>query len=235
MKKITWRRMKRLALSALACLLILGGLQVAFHVLERPPQVAHAAGAFINDDILMIHGFNKDSQISCSGTFGLAKAGFQLKINASAGSGTVRTIGYYSNATGCDASIASPDTRCALYFAPSGSDEATNREDLKHVACKLAWYIWDNYTLYGRNVNVVAHSAGGVVIRWAIYGTARQLTNPGSSSVAFPPTLIIHNVVTGSSPHAGVSLANAKVIGCDGCVQGDEIVTGSAVMNDLNG
>src|SRR5262245_32876665 len=204
--KMTHRTMKRIVLCGLVCLVILSGVQMTFSLLGKPPKVAHAAGAFVNDDILLIHGFNKDSKIYCPFVF--PKSAFQNEINARGGSGTVKTIAYYEipdgnhTTTACDFDITSYDGRCSFYSAPAYGDEGTNQESFRHVACNLAWYIWDTYTQYGRNVNVVAHSAGGVVIQWALYGVYNQLTD-SSGVVAFPPALIVHNVVTGSSPHGG--------------------------------
>lgn len=70
--------------------------------------------------------------------------------------------------------------------------------DIRHFAYHVAWSIYNKYSSAGESVDVVAHSMGGLVIRYAI-----QQVKAGHAD--FPPSLLIEDVVTVSSPHGGIS------------------------------
>jgi len=122
-------------------------------------------------------------------------------------SGAFKTIGYYRGDTGtCDVQFYSGATgnqhvaKCDTYFFDT-SAEGTNNQDLRNLACQLAWYIYNNYTLRHKNVLVVAHSMGGLIIRYAlhwVYGGSY------GHSPAFPPELYVPTVVTFATPNGGI-------------------------------
>ena len=84
--------------------------------------------------------------------------------------------------------------------------------DIRHLAYHLAWMIYDRYGQYGTPVNIVAHSMGGLIVRYAIARV--QAHDP-----AFPPltqwvwvslyeqqqvnTFMVLNVVDFATPHDG--------------------------------
>ena len=78
------------------------------------------------------------------------------------------------------------------------SDYGTTNDHIARLGCLLAWLIFDHYTLQGQPVNVLAHSMGGLIIRYAIGATNAGVAN-------FPPQrLLVANVVTVATPHQGL-------------------------------
>ncbi len=78
--------------------------------------------------------------------------------------------------------------------APEGQRHSRNT-DPRHLAFHLAWFLWDTYSKYGIPVDVIAHSLGGLLVRYAIYQSGRDLL--------YPSYLLVEDVVTFGSPHAG--------------------------------
>lgn len=116
----------------------------------------------------------------------------------------VLTIGYYSDDV-CDINISTytqkPYISCiALKHSGGTKDPANvnNEAPIKFLACEFAWYIHNTYTLNNQYVNIVAHSMGGLITRYAIYGTHAQLTY-------FPTSIYVHNVVDLETPNGGAA------------------------------
>ncbi len=133
------------------------------------------------------------------------------------------SIKYYINDTNCDASLLKERNSCTRYY-DSGSDDGTWNEDIRHVACELAWYIWNQYSRHGQRVDIAAHSMGGLITRWALYATAFDNH--------FPPYLLVNRVVTMGTPHGGAPAMFASYY-CYGCLQATEMVNTSAFMQEL--
>lgn len=139
----------------------------------------------------------------------------------------VYSVGYYKNDYDCGPNPSTSTTPTTdptgnLYYFEqtyqfctsyndSGSDDGTWNEDGRHVACELAWYIWEYYTSSGNSVNIVAHSLGGVLLKEALY----QIYVKHNS--VFPPYLYVHQVVTFESPLDGIQQFADEA--CGGCVQ----------------
>ncbi len=119
--------------------------------------------------------------------------------------GTVTTVGYYGADRSCDVQIstrfASPYTNnCNNY--PTGTynnspSVGTNDEPIEHVACELAWYVYNRWGSAGC-VEFVAHSMGGLVVRHMIEKTIQHNSH-------FPSGLPICDVITWSTPHGGIT------------------------------
>lgn len=73
---------------------------------------------------------------------------------------------------------------------------ADNNTPIETIAHDLAWYLYSQYSTHGQAVEIIAHSMGGLIARAALESFA--LHTPG-----YPPTLLIQDVVTVSSPFAG--------------------------------
>ncbi len=171
-----------------------------------------------NYPVLFIHGISNSSSADCS-EWNPAKS----YLPGQGWSGHLASIKYYTNDTHCDVSITGEASHCTGYH-DSGSSDGTNNEDVRHVACEFSWYIWDNYTQYGQNVQVVAHSMGGLITRWALYATPFE--------PALPPYLLIQDVVTMGTPHYGAPPAYAFFY-CGSCLQGSQIETAMPFMQEL--
>jgi hypothetical protein len=118
--------------------------------------------------------------------------------------------------------------------AAEGATSHNRNTDIRHLAYHLAWYLWDRFASRGVNVQVVGYSMGGLVARWALYATQDHSagTDPASGRYVFPPSLLVHNVVTLGTPHNGSFLAFLR--GLAPSVQADELTPGSAFLGQLN-
>lgn len=158
-----------------------------------------------------------------------------------------RTIQYYSGDTHCGQSTGSPgtDPNNPTHFNPDNGNEdlnnsrytascggssptdGTTEEPLDHLSCLFAWYLYWNFGLQGRNVVIVAHSMGGLIVRGALYQVANNV-----GTWARPPSLgNISDVITLQTPHGGVSLAG---LACGGCRQLQDLTPGSAFLTSMD-
>lgn len=217
----SWRRW--LVRSAVAMLLV-AGITAALGT----RTVARASGSYVsstNWPVLFVHGFSSSSSVDCGSTWNTAISYLQ-GYHAYGGTtlhwtGTMVKLGFYSSDTNCSASLSSQYSHCSGYYA---SGLGTNNESIRHIACDFAWYVYEHYSILGHNVQAVAHSMGGLIVRWAIHGVQAHLAS-------FPPSLLVQDVVTLSTPHGGVP-AGSNIFTCFGCTEGDEMVSGSSFMND---
>ena len=210
---------KRVAVLVLVLATVLGSLYL------MPPQRA-LAGSF-NAPVVLIHGFNTQSSVSCnnSSMFGTIETYFHNQ-----GYANTRSLGFYNSDYNCDATARNESSHCTGWY-DSGSNDGTVNEDIRHVSCLIAWYIWDHYTQYGTTVAVVAHSMGGVLIR--------QAMNDTPYVGAFPPYLKISDVATAGTPHQGLTSGAAftwtHFQGCPGnCTQVAQMEAANPLMSNMN-
>ena len=103
------------------------------------------------------------------------------------------------------------------WFGHSGTTHSNNTS-IRHLAWHLANYIATNFTAKGVVVDVVAHSMGGLMIRYAL---AKQ-------GVDDFPRLKVEDVITLGSPHNGASFAALM-----GTTQGAEMEPSSTLIQWL--
>jgi hypothetical protein len=187
--------------------------------------------------LLLVHGFN-DSCAAAWDTLGY-KQDKQTQLpqpNSTAhtylaGQFTnIKEVGYYTPDAGCDENLNNDSnlTQCNL-FGGSASDYGTKSDRLDRLSCLLAWYVYDYYTQYGAPVNILAHSMGGLLTRYALGATASQWAH-------FPPVLWVNNVVTVATPHGGVwgVYHNAAAASGLGSVELDMMDPGNAGYSFMN-
>lgn len=112
----------------------------------------------------------------------------------------------------------------------------TNNDPIEHIACVLAWYIYDNYTVNGQNVDIVDHSMGGLIARWAISLSRNPVTDARSAvpTSGFPRNkLLVRDVVAFDSPFGGDGLADLAHALTAGGVQVAEMNDGSPFVRAL--
>ncbi len=142
---------------------------------------AFAAQTVSTRPVVFVHGFNPFAlPENCGEWSAMADA-----LTAQGFTGPKVKIGYYYNDTNCDVSITNK----------SGTI-MTSIEDLSH---DLAWYLYNTFSSQGIAIDVVAHSMGGLMTRYALYRVAVGDTD-------YPPFLKISHVTTLATPHQGYSL-----------------------------
>lgn len=68
--------------------------------------------------------------------------------------------------------------------------------DIRHLAFHLAWAIYEHWSKNGVAIDVVSHSMGGLLIRYAVAMTA-------TNHADWPTSLLVEDVVTMNTPHKG--------------------------------
>lgn len=147
---------------------------------------ANAIGESKTRPILLVHGLNpvlQDKTMDCETRFGPLKKA----LRANGFTGEIKTVTYYKQSTNCDVNLAN------LY------PEIQPSSTWKEVGAKFSHYVFYNYTRFGKKVDMVGHSMGGLVIRSAVQGGREG--QPGFWSIA--PS----NIVTVATPHLGSSVA----------------------------
>jgi triacylglycerol esterase/lipase EstA (alpha/beta hydrolase family) len=123
------------------------------------------------------------------------------------------TVGYYS----CDVDMS--DNVAAYGGRQAVLDRDTDLRDLAH---RLAWMIWSRYSSKGVGVDIVAHSMGGLIVRWMLYRAQAHERD-------YPPALLVRSVVTIATPHAGAPFA--AFCATEQC---QEMAPGSAFLAELS-
>ncbi len=195
---------------ALAALLALAGM------------TAPAAGARTDNrskPVYFVHGFANGSDSNCD-----MWNTMRSKFVEYGHDGPFEKIAYYHNDSNCTDWVNHHGSHSTHYG--NGHTEGSHTEDtrIEHLAYHLAWHIYDHHTRDGRYVDVVAHSMGGLIIRYAIAQTQRD--HP-----SFPPSLRVEDVVTLGTPHGGARFASACAINCNTQVQ--QMKMGSDFLNWL--
>lgn len=159
------------------------GLVLSIPATAQAADDLGAAPAAEQPTMLLVHGFNTDPPTSCnSSTWKTALEYYQGAGGRDRGS--LRTIGYYAgDSAHCDDVI--------------GDGKATKNRPIQDIAKDFANHIHANYTAKGKQVDVVAHSMGGLITRVAILGTREGWSG-------FPPEVDVRNVVTLGTPHQGL-------------------------------
>lgn len=113
--------------------------------------------------------------------------------------GPFTTVGYYDNQVQCDVSVI-PHGSTTKHYPPSGGVHDRYVE-IDHLGYEFAWMVYDKYSKFGQTVDVVAHSMGGLVARYALAQVSRKHAD-------FPPYLYVEDVLTMGTPHGGSGLAS---------------------------
>ncbi|MBE3558915.1 MAG: hypothetical protein IMW89_06780 [Ktedonobacteraceae bacterium] len=198
------------------------------------------------DTIILVHGFNAAPSGSSVGfncadhyNYGWGTVIDYLKQpHTIAGqrktwgrTGDIQTVKFYSGDVNCNADLhdSKYTSHCRNYVP---GNEGNNNESIYHLSCLFAWYIYLNYSIHdGWNVEVVAHSMGGLIVRNAIYQVTQR-----KATWTMPPRLGITDVVTFGTPHGGIDLgqqiADFFAI-CHSCRQTQEMTSNSSFMNEM--
>lgn len=189
--------------------------------LAVPTEQVHAAIGNLTEPVLLLHGLPASGQgeVDCGATWDHAKSYLQgyhdIYGTSLRWQGPIIKVKYYTGDTHCDADIHStvdnPEYhRCdQYYYRPyQFGAEGTTSEDVYHLSCVLAWYIY-TYNQRAGSLVVVGHSFGGLMIRNALYQVASH-----KAPQYFPPSLNVSAVVTLEAPHGGIAFARFSAWGC---------------------
>lgn len=168
-------------------------------VLALGAMLAPAAGARTDNRlkaVALVHGLETAQEPGYSCEWYWADAIGTLR--ARGWTNTLHAIQYYEDDSACDRRGNVIDGR------PNVSSDVIGRYDagtsIRTLAARWAWWAWREYASRGRTLDVVAHSMGGLVVRYALDAVQRGRDG-------FPPSLLVEDVVTLGTPHRGAPLA----------------------------
>lgn len=165
---------------------------------------------------VFLHGYGG---ADCEGDWGFLID----QMRASGWTGGFYIPKFMSGDTSCNArpAVAMGCMNCTgshdYWFGHSGTTHSNNTS-IRHLAWHLANYIATNFTARDLAIDVVAHSMGGLLIRYAL---AKQ----GFDSF---PRIMVEDVVTLAAPHNG-----AKFAVLTGTTQGAEMEPASSLITWL--
>jgi hypothetical protein len=201
--------------------------------------------------VLMLHGFaGTDAHADHVSMSGFADLDDDLTAS---GYHDVRRVGYYGDTCGVEGDAGHVDSESPRFtlhdekvYLPGGTPSdakkadhrstegcnsvlpTDNRHDeqttIRHLAQHVAWYIYDEYSQNDEPIDVVAHSMGGLLIRYIFVAMLSDLP-------AYPPRVDIEDVVTLGSPHGGGNWACLAPSGVN--TQVSEMCHDSWFMRDL--
>jgi triacylglycerol esterase/lipase EstA (alpha/beta hydrolase family) len=176
--------------------------------------VLAAAGQARTDNrskpIYFVHGYEGDSGANCNQWDDMTG-----KFRDWGHSGTFFRVAYYVDDVNCNSWVDHHGSHSTHNASGHSGGSHTANTNIRHLGYHLAWHIYDHYTRYGTYVDVVGHSMGGLIIRYAIAQT--ELNHPD-----FPPNVRVEDVVTMGTPHGGFRWP------CLFCpLQGDQMSMGS--------
>lgn len=189
--------------------------------------------------ILFVHGYN--NSLGCPSVDEAMWNALKGDLVEDGWTGPKRAIGFYS----CDTNVASNDwldqygshskyyatspcsPLCSTHeYGTAGHLSHNRNTDLRHLAYHLAWFIYENYSKHGQSVQIVAHSMGGLIVRWMLYAEQNKST---IGQGLFPPKLYVQDVYTVSTMHNGVIYA---FVGSTW--QAEQMQSGSSFINAIN-
>ena len=113
--------------------------------------------------------------------------------------GQLTSVQYYDAQVACDVSVI-PYGSASAHYAPSGGVH-DRYVSIRHLGYEFAWMVYQRYSRYGETVDIVAHSMGGLIARYALAQVQR-------GNAEFPPSLLVEDVVTLGTPHNGSGYAS---------------------------
>ena len=112
--------------------------------------------------------------------------------------GTKVTARYYKGDANCSQALETFGAN-GKHYDPGGPFDRYTR--IEHLGYRLAWMIYSQYSSKGITVDVVSHSMGGLITRYAVAQVARGHAD-------FPPYLYVEDSVTLGTPHSGTGWAS---------------------------
>jgi len=170
----------RIAAAITAAMLAFGTAAAAAPAQALTASAVQPDASALSTPIYFIHGFEYNAKNNCASTWGDAeKAARNFGFT-----GSFITWGIYKNDVNCTRKV-----------------NGNQNSRIQELGRLLAWDIYNHYSKYGKKVDVMAHSMGGLIIGAAITGVHKY----GATSSAWPNYLLVSNVSTLSTPWKGAS------------------------------
>lgn len=144
--------------------------------------------------VVYVHGYNAFGDGTSCGMWNAMDS----TLKSWGHTGGKATVRYYFGDTGCTNALESYGSNKHYY---PGSTKFDRYVRLEHLGYRLAWMLYTEYSSKGIAVDVVSHSMGGLITRYALAQTQRRHPD-------FPPYLHVEDSVTLGTPHAGTGWAN---------------------------
>lgn len=144
--------------------------------------------------MVFVHGLALDGSSNCASTWNDVKRKFRDWGHT----GGFSTVAYYGDDRECSHWISHHGSHRAHYYR-YGHQLHENHQadtDIRHLGYHFAWFLWTHYSSRGKRVDIVAHSMGGLIARYALAQTERGHDR-------FPPYLLVEDVATLGTPHGG--------------------------------
>ncbi len=138
--------------------------------------------------LVLVHGFEGSSASNCTKKWG----DLMTQYRSFGYKGPFLPVQYYAGDTACK-----PLSQYGAMLPVRIANGDVNTP-IEGLAYKWAWFIYNNFSSHGQPVNVLAHSMGGLIVRYAIDAVQKHKTG-------FPPFIVAPSVVTFGTPHNGVS------------------------------
>jgi len=172
--------------------------------------------------VYFVHGLDAfgDAGNDCSATWST----MVNTLRAWGHTGPLTTVKYYHGDTNCSAALDGYGSHATHYPRTDAHQNGSHDmdADIRHLGYHLAWMIYERDAKFGRHVDAVGHSMGGLIIRYAL--NRIQANDP-----AFPPYLYVEDVVTLGTPHSGSGYASW----CGWAYECQQMATGSSFMTWL--
>jgi len=130
--------------------------------------------------VYLVHGIRLFGDADCASVW----ADTRWSLRRDGWLGPIDTVAFYRGDRNCTAEV-------------PGRSVYTPDTSIRELGRAFAWLVYERDTRYGRSVDVVGHSMGGLVVRAALTGVHNH-------ERGFPARLYIEDVVTLSTPHAGL-------------------------------
>lgn len=145
--------------------------------------------------IVYVHGYNPfgDADADCNQWNAMDST-----LRSFGHTGRKVSVRYYGADFNCTTAVENYGT-AGRHFDPGGAHDRYTR--IEHLGYHLAWMLYTEFSSKGVAVDVVSHSMGGLITRYALAQVQHR-------HVDFPPYLSVEDSVTLGTPHAGTGWAN---------------------------
>ncbi len=208
------------AAALMVCAPVAGAAERARKAKARPATAARSDSR--TKPVYFVHGLDAlgDAGNDCAGTW----SNMVNTLRSWGYTGVLTTVKYYHGDTNCSAALDGYGSHSTHYPRTDAHQYGSHDMDgdIRHLAYHLAWMIYSRDSQYGRAVDAVGHSMGGLILRYMAQRI--QANDPD-----FPPYLYLEDVVTLGTPHSGSGYA----FWCGWAYECNQMNTGSSFLNWL--